>query len=50
MERRTLSQVDAKMSNNRHLYVLMNHVDHKIKAKYNFDNNISKLEVTMLAK
>ena len=29
---------------------LMNQVDHKSKAKYSFGNNISKLEVTMLAK
>jgi len=28
----------------------MNQVDHKSKAKYSFGNNISKLEVTMLAK
>ena len=29
---------------------LMNQVDHKSKAKYSFGNNISKREVTMLAK
>ena len=29
---------------------LMNQVDHKRKAKYSLGNNISKLEVTMLAK
>ena len=28
----------------------MNQLDHKSKAKYSFGNNISKLEVTMLAK
>ena len=29
---------------------LTNQVDHRIKAKYSFGNNISKLEVTMLVK